>query len=203
MFTKLRLLRQDGVEGGLAAIKIPDPDDNTKWKLVIEQDQITQCLIHRNNAHFGQANGMPFTEQPLLNTIGRNAEHGLTSILAALQQEHNSDATNALLQHLHDYTLPQVSCSFSGEELKRSFKVWREATSTSPHGTHLGLYKALVTNDPAENHTASLDHPPLPAHSTTPTSCSTAIPQSKYNTSSQSTGYQSNSAPNTQKQSNL
>ncbi|KAL7569369.1 hypothetical protein ACA910_010456 [Epithemia clementina (nom. ined.)] len=94
MFSKLQLLREDGVKGGLAAIKIPNPDDNTKWKLGIEQDQITQCLIHQNNAHFGEANGTQFTEQLLLNTIGRNAEHGLARIPAALQQEHNSDATN-------------------------------------------------------------------------------------------------------------
>ncbi|KAL7559520.1 hypothetical protein ACA910_010331 [Epithemia clementina (nom. ined.)] len=110
-----------------------------------------QKLIIHNSKHFSQANDTPpFTMSPLLDTIGRNSEQGLASIPEAIKHKENLEATTALLRHLQEYQLPQISCTFMGNKLKQSFEGWRESTSTSRYGTHLGLYKALVADDPTD-----------------------------------------------------
>ncbi|KAL7559730.1 hypothetical protein ACA910_003314 [Epithemia clementina (nom. ined.)] len=158
MFAQLRRLRQATTNhGGLSAIKIPDTSPGT-WKLIIDPDEITANLISRNNRHFSQATGTPFTVPPLRDTVGRNAEQGLASIPEALELDENTNATNTLLQHLTEYTLPPISTTFLGSELQQSFRRWRQSTSTSPHGTHLGHYRALISLDPCPT-TLSQDDP--------------------------------------------
>ncbi|KAL7559678.1 hypothetical protein ACA910_002387 [Epithemia clementina (nom. ined.)] len=186
MFAKLRLLRGGTAMGGLSALKVPDDaDPSADWQLIVDQNEITTRLIQRNNDHFGQANGTPFTVQPLLDIIGRNADHDLASVRDALQCPENSDATTALLHHLNDYRLP-ISCQFTGQELKQSFKVWRENTSTSPHGTHLGLYKALTAPDapptaPQPPANAASPAPPLPLASLLPSHIPSSLPADRNN----------------------
>ncbi|KAL7572600.1 hypothetical protein ACA910_010358 [Epithemia clementina (nom. ined.)] len=187
MFAKLRLLRGGTAKGGLSALKVPDDaDPSADWQLIVDQNEITTRLIQQNNDHFGQANGTPFTIQPLLDIIGRNADHGLASVRDALQCPENSDATTALLDHLNDYRLPPISCQFTGQELKQSFKVWRENTSTSPHGTHLGLYKALTAPDapptaPQPPANAASPAPTLPPASLLPSHLPSSLPADRNN----------------------
>ena len=42
---------------------------------------------------------------------------------------------------------PKISLEISREELRKGFKIWTEATATSPSGRHLGHYKVLVQDD--------------------------------------------------------
>jgi hypothetical protein len=40
----------------------------------------------------------------------------------------------------------KIDCEISDADFILGFKGWRESTSTSPSGHHLGHYKAIVTN---------------------------------------------------------
>ena len=39
---------------------------------------------------------------------------------------------------------PYVDCALSIDDVKAGYAAWREATSTSPYGDHLGIYKVLL-----------------------------------------------------------
>jgi hypothetical protein len=41
-------------------------------------------------------------------------------------------------------TIPQISAEITVEDYSKGIKKWRESTSTSPSGRHLGIYKALL-----------------------------------------------------------
>ena len=65
------------------------------------------------------------------------------------QEWHNNN--EVLREFLASFTVPDnvklkgdISVEISAEELCRGFKSWRESTSTSPSGRHLGHYKALI-----------------------------------------------------------
>jgi hypothetical protein len=56
-----------------------------------------------------------------------------------------------LREFLASFTIPEcvqtkgeIAMETSAEELCHGFKSWRESTSTSPSGRHLGHYKALI-----------------------------------------------------------
>eukprot|EP00957_Ditylum_brightwellii_P084097 6393568-Ditylum_brightwellii.AAC.1 len=40
------------------------------------------------------------------------------------------------------YDLPPVDTHFTAQNVRDGFQIWKERTSTSPMGQHLGLYKA-------------------------------------------------------------
>jgi hypothetical protein len=53
-------------------------------------------------------------------------------------------ASFAIPPHLRDQ--PPIQTQISADDVKHCFKSWKEATSTSPSGRHLGHYKAIVDN---------------------------------------------------------
>lgn len=62
---------------------------------------------------------------------------------------HNDDHT--LREFLASFSVPErvanageISLVTSEEDVKKSFCTWRESTSTSPSGRHLGHYKAEI-----------------------------------------------------------
>ena len=100
----------------------------------------------RNQTHFAQAQGTPFTIPPLSDYFHHD---GLTKtaddVLRGIAPPCNvDDATSLLLGELKQQC-PELdeTTNIGHEELKQTFKKWRESTSTSPSGRHLGHYRAL------------------------------------------------------------
>ena len=60
-----------------------------------------------------------------------------------------------LLQNRQKANLPKWKHSVSFNEFKRGLSNWKEATSTSPSGRHLGMYKAILAA--AENRNEEFD----------------------------------------------
>ena len=156
VFKKLKAMRKSGDTAGLTRIEIPldpgvDPRQSTNWQLIDIPSEVLHHLQERNRRHFGQAYGTPFTVSPLAEDLGFRGDttsaaeilDGRYSPSAALQP-----AVKLLIQHLARAvdSGPQVDmAAISLDEFKGKLKVWRETTSTSPSGQHLGHYKALVT----------------------------------------------------------
>jgi hypothetical protein len=66
MYAKLRAIRKNQTRQGIAKLEVPvNPDDDPKtcrnWRTVDLPDEILTLLQQRNQAHFGRAEGTPFT----------------------------------------------------------------------------------------------------------------------------------------------
>ena len=146
------MLKKHQSGGGLASLKVPKIDPTTgqatgDYEWLHDPDHMGPRLIERNLTHFSQARG-PFTTGPVLDCLGRNACHGLEGIDRALALPDVSPATKALLDQLQGPHLPLISNTITGHDLSQKFQRWRESTSTSPSGVHLGHYKCLLLLDP-------------------------------------------------------
>jgi hypothetical protein len=46
----------------------------------------------------------------------------------------------------HIKTIPPIPTLFTPQDIHKGFSKWKERTSTSPSGRHLGHYKAIIQN---------------------------------------------------------
>ena len=121
-----------------------------KVKIVDTRQELEAAIIERNQRHFGQANGTPFTRAPF-SRIGRDNEYNVYIYAAGNEIQVPEDAfleTKTVLEILrerHDANPDRWSDYVSFDEFISGLLHWSEKTSTSPSGQHLGLYGALVT----------------------------------------------------------
>ena len=156
MFRKLKLMRNPiGATAGVTRIEIPVPEDQdpklcNEWKTIDIPSEVLRHLQTRNRRHFGQANGTPFTIAPLSEDLGFCADTPEAEFLLDGQypvEDITDPAVRSLLQQmtklqsLVDQSLP---ATITQEDFRSKLCVWRESTSTSPSGQHLGHYKTLV-----------------------------------------------------------
>ena len=70
-FAHLRRIRGKTKNGSLQFITVPDPTDpemdlnKKRWVAVFDQEEQNDLLKNQNKKHFSQAEGMPFTVEPL------------------------------------------------------------------------------------------------------------------------------------------
>jgi hypothetical protein len=121
----------------------------SKWKEVNCPKEIEFLLRLRNQRYFGQAetDGTPFTVESTKHKFNWSASTNEAELV--LKGEYNdeeiSDITRLFLDNMTRVTEADETPNFlKMKEFTGKFKVWREATSTSPSGRHLGHYKALV-----------------------------------------------------------
>jgi hypothetical protein len=130
--------------GGLTKVQVADGADThgaEKFKDVTEPDEMFTLILACNFKHFGQANGAPFTTAPLKDWLG---DYGETDTgQAILQGARQPPLATGFpeTQLVPDLLQPLVASS----DFKQLFAKWKEDTSTSPSGKHLGHYKALLS----------------------------------------------------------
>ena len=64
-----------------------------------------------------------------------------------------TDLQGLLLKHCQSPKLDAISPYITEDKFISKFKPWKERTSTSPSGLHLGHYKALVARNDADPNT--------------------------------------------------
>ena len=115
---------------------------------IIDQSNLEDALNNRNRNHFSQADGTPFTAFPLVTTFGPHGTNAATESLLkgthSIKRDDISEATQTILQNLPLPNVPQIDSKMYDAEIIRALQVWREETSTSPTGDHLGHDKALL-----------------------------------------------------------
>jgi hypothetical protein len=126
-------------------------DEPDTWDRIFDQNQITETIIERNQNHFGQAHGTPFTVSPLVNWAGyhgtsESADALLRGELPPDELEQCTEGAQAVLAALQqEIAAPNsVDTRITADDLQSGFKKWRESTSTSPSGQHLGYYKSIA-----------------------------------------------------------
>ena len=156
MFRKLKQLRSTGGATGVTRLEIPipadqDPKSCQNWQSIDIPSEVLSHLQARNQRHFGQAHGTPFTVPPLSDDLGFCADTP-EEAEALLNGDYNygkvDDPTvRLLLQHLtqiHSLAGQLRTVTISEGEFRSKLRVWRESTSTSPSGQHMGRFKSLV-----------------------------------------------------------
>ena len=130
-------------------VTLEHPKSARTWTTVTDPTHIEYYLLLRNRLHFGQAHGTPFTTQPLSDDIPWGASSQATSeILSGTYVPHveTSELCKLVLEHCkqrHDH--PTIDTGLTMESFRGKIRKWREATTTSPSGRHLGRYKALFS----------------------------------------------------------
>jgi hypothetical protein len=135
-----------------------DVDQAVTWKMETRPQQVLDKLFSSNVTHFGQAEGAPFTQSPLIEQLDNT---GMTPAGQALIQKGElilpPDPTSP---HAHEimarvgedlglhHTQPYL---LTLENFASTIRKWKEATSTSPLGKHLGLHKSLLSLDSQSN----------------------------------------------------
>jgi hypothetical protein len=153
-FGLLRKYLKPSSSGGLTKVQVADGVDANGteiFKDVSESEEMFQLILERNFKHFGQANGTPFTEAPLKDWLGKygETETGQAIINGDLRPTLDTGfpETQTVLDLLQPFDPPAepVSPLVTSGDFKSFFAKWKENTSTSPSGKHLGHYKALLS----------------------------------------------------------
>jgi len=135
MYRKIRLLTKRKQQSSFNHLVISRGDHE---EVITSPTDMIHRLIQRNLTHFSQAQGTPFSIPPLSET------HNIltASPLPAISQ---SSAVQAILQYLKDSpNLPHISTEINVEDIKSLYQAWKESTTTSPSGLHLGHNKGLL-----------------------------------------------------------
>ena len=157
LFQKLQNVRRTRQRGGITRLEVPvNPDDDPKtclhWKVIDVPTEILHHLIHRNRKHFGQAQGTPFTVSPLSDDLEFTSmtQSGTCILNGQYDTAHLDKAVQLLIQHLRyneRAAVQKLKPSINYDEFTGKLQRWRESTSTSPSGMHLGHYKALLARN--------------------------------------------------------
>ncbi len=126
-----------------AVKKLPDSPEH--WETVTVPTRIEELLLQRNRHHFGQADGTPFTIPPLQTDIGYKADGFAADLIleGRIQYPSVSEATTLLIQHLKQRTATTLDGTIEKDQILGKLKKWKESTSTSPSGCHLGHYHCM------------------------------------------------------------
>jgi hypothetical protein len=152
-YKKLQYILKPTQRGGLSYILVPeaatpetypyDTGSAKNWSMVHDHEQLQNFLLKRNVQHFGQAQGTPFTIPPLtLLDWGAQSQVAEKLLQGEIPTEiqSNDEYINAILKHIAQRKqLPEIESYISPDDVSKGFRKWKESTSTSPSGCHLGL----------------------------------------------------------------
>ena len=164
VYKKINYLKSQGEEtSGLSTIKIPKqisftdnekmkslPDNEAHWETVSVPHEIERILLERNCHHFGQAHGTPFTNPPMQATIGYKADGYDVDLILEGDFEYSDTTSSAMtefVRHLQKRTTSSITSEITKDDVLGKLKSWKESTTTSPSGLHLGHYHC-VWRDP-------------------------------------------------------
>jgi hypothetical protein len=151
-YKRLRRIMGKAAKGGLTHILIEQPDGSTEC--ITDKQEMYNRIVERNKAHFGQADGTPFTVSPLTDILGRygttqEAEWLLDGKIrldrVSEKLDDKLEAKEAVISVLRQLGKGGCRDGFHDfvtvKDYREGHRRWRESTSTSPSGLHLGHEK--------------------------------------------------------------
>jgi hypothetical protein len=134
---------------GEALLGLQIVDQIGQTKTICDPAEMFQRILERQPRHFGQATGTPFTIDPIKTILGfAGTSKASDAILRGETPECPGNffpETELLWKKLAQHEqIPPISATATAKEIVQSLRKWREGTSTSPSGLHLGHSKALV-----------------------------------------------------------
>ena len=145
---------------GITRLKVPTTDGNgnqtydaekiEQWHTLTDPKDIEHTIIERNITHFGQATDTPFNSTQFTEIFGIDGDSEATEdLLRGIMPDISNlpIEVQLILKKISQDPQPAIDPSISVEDLKNLFKNWKESTSTSPSGCHLGHWHALLAPD--------------------------------------------------------
>jgi hypothetical protein len=135
-FSKLKAILKPKEAGGLSYILVPenfdideypyDPDTVEKWEAVHDHDAVQTYIQKRNLQHFGQAQGTPFTTEPLTDINWQaNSIEAKEIINGAVPTKFIIDNPRVrnILRYLADRKhLPEIDTHVTAEQVEKGFR---------------------------------------------------------------------------------
>jgi hypothetical protein len=127
------------------------PTDTSTWQQILNPEQVATILQAWNQAHFGQAKGTPFTIPPLstmfswcgtTETAAKLVDGSLKPSKIAGISAATVEILEALWQPIHG--VQTISDKITIDKMERGLCNWKESSSTSPSGRHLGHFHTLL-----------------------------------------------------------
>ena len=130
-----------------------DKDDEYLWRVITVPAEIEFFLLKRNQFYFGQSEheATPFTTESMekkfdWSTSTKEEEDVLNGTYNTAEDAELTEIMKLILTNCVEIAPPKNSTpEITVEQLRGKMKVWRESTTTSPSGRHLGHYKSLFT----------------------------------------------------------
>jgi hypothetical protein len=163
-FRHLKNIFKPQEAGGLAYILVPrnftidqypyDPQHVEEWEPIHDPAKLQEYIQHRNIQHFGQADGTPFTTPPLDSKLQWHADtieaQEIMEGTVPLAFVTENPYTKKVIEYIANReNLHAIDTYITADQISRGFRKWRESTSTSPSGCHLGLRR--ITTYPMED----------------------------------------------------
>ena len=133
---------------------IPKTLPKEEWKRIEDPVLVEKYTIERNTRHLNQAQGTPYTIEPLQSLLGLDSRtpYGNSVLDGTMNLKQLSLTTLQQLyfkemKKIEQPLIKKVKNKVSLDEMKYTFTKWKERTTTSPSGRHLGRYKALTVSD--------------------------------------------------------
>jgi hypothetical protein len=118
-----------------------------------EPDETKQLIMERQQVHFGQASPTPFANAPLKSTFN------WTGTSPEVQVVLNGDyvpSHSPAPKKCHPSR--PISSFISLDAMKNKYRSWKETTSTSPSGRHLGHKHTLLKPDGLARNSDEFQH---------------------------------------------
>ena len=122
--------------------------DENAWRTITTPKEIEFYLQKRNQLHFGQAetDQTQFILPDMKHEFNWSASTNSAELVlhGEYTNQELDEVMNLLLDNMSRPTeLDSLKATITKKEMGGKMKVWRETTTTSPSGRHLGHYKAL------------------------------------------------------------
>lgn len=144
-FHTIRHFSKNRASGGLTHILVTEHNQQVR---IQNRPELEHRLHQRNTTHFAQAKFTPCANGPLADLLGPTGFNEHTSKILQGEWDPNShpdipEAAHKILLELKQQR-ETIPTTFTLDQMVAGFHKWRESTSTSPSGKHLGLYKTLT-----------------------------------------------------------
>jgi hypothetical protein len=157
LFQRLKYILKPSTPHGLNHILL---NKNTELpdRPIFEEAAMERNIQEWNRIHFGQAYRSPFASPFLKNLLGPYGTNANSQLIldgcSPLSRTDVSSATFSIIKKLRRVACPNsIDDTITATDLQSAYKTWRESTSTSPSGLHLGHEKAILAHTTQVSHT--------------------------------------------------
>jgi hypothetical protein len=126
--------------------------DTMMWETIVERPELERHILNYNRESFQAAASSPCGHGIIYDALTYTSLSPASAQLlrGEIPPEWQVDdqqlqaflASFAIPEHIRDQ--PPIQTEITEDEVIKCFKAWKEATSTSPSGRHLGHYKAII-----------------------------------------------------------
>ena len=122
-----------------------EPKTIQSWKKEFDPKKLEEKLLQRGREHFSQAQGTPFTEEPLRTMLPfmANSKFADKILEGKIPEELKISWVTRKVLEQAKRKRKESGAEFTENDVITGYRRWRESTSTSPSGRHLGHQKAI------------------------------------------------------------